>query len=119
MSNNEHYPEQPTLWDESTADSTPMRRRERPRPEATPPRQSTAPANPQPHPAGERLRTAADVAAYLGVPIKTVYAWRSRGRGPKGFRIGKHLRWRRPNVTLWSLTLFHDEKRASHPAQVS
>ncbi|TWG98545.1 helix-turn-helix protein [Nocardioides sp. J9] len=43
------------------------------------------------------------MAAYLGVPVKTVYAWRSRGRGPKGFRIGKHLRWRVATVFEWSL----------------
>lgn len=103
MSNNEQYPEQPALWDESTPDSTPMRRRTRPRPEAAPPLQGTAPANLQRHPTGERLWTAADVAAYLGVPVKTVYAWRSRGRGPKGFRIGKHLRWRVATVFEWSL----------------
>lgn len=103
MSNNEHNTEQPALWDESTPEPTPTRRRKRPRLEAASPVQPTAPADPQRHAAGERLWTAADVAAYLGVPIKTVYAWRSRGRGPKGFRIGKHLRWRVATVFEWSL----------------
>lgn len=103
MSNNEHDLEQPVLWDEPAPKSTPTRSRTRQRTDAAPPAQSTAPANPQPHPGGERLWTAADVAAYLGVPIKTVYAWRSRGRGPKGFRIGKHLRWRVATVFEWSL----------------
>lgn len=103
MSNSEHALEQPALWDEPTPEPIPTRRRTRPRPEAAPPPQPTAPANLQRHPAGERLWTAADVAAYLGVPVKTVYAWRSRGRGPKGFRIGKHLRWRVATVFEWSL----------------
>lgn len=103
MSDNEHDLEQPALWDEPTPEPLPTRSRTRPRPEAAPPPRPTAPANLQRHPAGERLWTAADVAAYLGVPVKTVYAWRSRGRGPKGFRIGKHLRWRVATVFEWSL----------------
>ena len=103
MSDNEHHSEQAALWDEPTAKSTPTRGRRRRRPDAAPPPQPTAPANLQRHPTGERLWTAADVAAYLGVPVKTVYAWRSRGRGPKGFRIGKHLRWRVATVFEWSL----------------
>ena len=103
MSNHQHHPEQAALWDEPTPESTPTRRRTRRRPEAAPLAPPTALAAPQPHPDGERLWTAADVAAYLGVPIKTVYTWRSRGRGPKGFRIGKHLRWRVATVFEWSL----------------
>ncbi|MBM0125383.1 helix-turn-helix transcriptional regulator [Pimelobacter simplex] len=103
MSNNKHHSDQPALWEEPTSESTPTRGRRRGRPEAAPPTQPTGPAEPQRHPVGERLWTAADVAAYLGVPVKTVYAWRSRGRGPKGFRIGKHLRWRVATVFEWSL----------------
>lgn len=103
MSNNKHRSEQPALWNESTPESTPTRRRTRSRLEAARPIQPTPPAEPRRNPAGERLWTAADVAAYLGVPVKTVYAWRSRGHGPKGFRIGKHLRWRVATVFEWSL----------------
>lgn len=101
MSDNEHHSEQAALWDEPIPESTPTRMRTRPRLEAAPPTQPTAPADP--HAARDRLWTAADVATYLGVPVKTVYAWRSRGRGPKGFRIGKHLRWRVATVFEWSL----------------
>ena len=103
MSNNKDHSEQPALWDEPRPESTPKRVRTRPRPEAAPPTPSTALGQSQGHPEGERLWTAADVAAYLGIPVKTVYAWRSRGRGPKGFRIGKHLRWRVATVFEWSL----------------
>lgn len=103
MSDNEHPFEQAALWDEPTAKSTPTRRRTRRRPDAAPTPQPTGLAEPQHPSGGERLWTAADVAAYLGVPVKTVYAWRSRGRGPKGFRIGKHLRWRVATVFEWSL----------------
>ena len=103
MNNNEHHSEQAALWDEPTPESTPPRRRSRARSKAAPPTPPASPADPRHRAVGERLWTAADVAAYLGVPIKTVYAWRSRGRGPKGFRIGKHLRWRVATVFEWSL----------------
>jgi excisionase family DNA binding protein len=41
------------------------------------------------------------VAELLGVPKATLYAWRSRDEGPKGFKIGKHLRYRRSEVERW------------------
>lgn len=47
------------------------------------------------------LMTPIDLATYLGVPLATVYAWRSRGQGPTGERIGKHLRYRRADVESW------------------
>jgi excisionase family DNA binding protein len=41
------------------------------------------------------------LAAYLGVPLRTVYAWRSRGEGPQAFRVGRHVRYRRCDVEKW------------------
>jgi len=42
-----------------------------------------------------------EVAAELGVPLRTVYAWRSTGRGPRGARFGRHVRFRREDVDAW------------------
>ena len=42
-----------------------------------------------------------DVANYLGVPIGTVYQWRSRGDGPPGRRVGKHVRYKPDDVERW------------------
>lgn len=39
-----------------------------------------------------------EVAAYLGVPIKTLYQWKLRGTGPSASKIGKHLRYRWEDV---------------------
>lgn len=47
---------------------------------------------------GESLLTVAEVAAYLAVPVRTVYAWRSRGVGPVGISVGRHVRYRREVV---------------------
>ena len=49
----------------------------------------------------DRLWTVQDVSYYLGVPVQTVYAWRSSGRGPGGRRVGKRLRYRPADVRAW------------------
>ena len=49
----------------------------------------------------DRLWTIQDVAHYLGVPVQTLYQWRSRGYGPKGVRIGRHVRYRADDVRSW------------------
>jgi excisionase family DNA binding protein len=60
------------------------------------------------------LLTVEDLAAYLDVPVATLYAWRCRGQGPVGFRVGKHLRYRRSDVEAWirgRLELTRDARR--------
>jgi len=42
-----------------------------------------------------------DVAEQLGVPVKTVYTWRTRGTGPRGIRVGKHVRYRQSEIDFW------------------
>lgn len=48
-----------------------------------------------------RLWTVEDVAEYLGVPRNTLYQWRTKGYGPRGVRIGKHVRYRPDDVNAW------------------
>lgn len=52
----------------------------------------------------ERLLTIGDLAAMLGVPVDTLYGWRHRGEGPQGYRIGRHVRYRRSVVEAWLVT---------------
>ena len=42
-----------------------------------------------------------EVASYLGVPLRTVYRWRTRGDGPRGYRVGRHVRYRVGDVERW------------------
>jgi len=42
-----------------------------------------------------------ELAALLDVPVTTVYRWRSRHEGPKGIRIGRHVRYRVEDVEAW------------------
>lgn len=41
------------------------------------------------------------VAKYLGVSIDTVRAWRYRGVGPVGHRVGRHVRYHRDEIDRW------------------
>lgn len=47
------------------------------------------------------LLSPADLAAYLAVPLATVYRWRSRSEGPRGYRVGRHVRYRLDDVERW------------------
>ena len=43
----------------------------------------------------------ADVSAYLGVPVQTLYAWRKARTGPPAAKVGKHLRYDPDAVRAW------------------
>ncbi|MFF1730072.1 helix-turn-helix transcriptional regulator [Streptomyces sp. NPDC058247] len=49
----------------------------------------------------ERYLTPTDVADLLGVPVETLYQWRRKGTGPKGFRVGRHVRYHPGDVGSW------------------
>ena len=49
----------------------------------------------------EPLWTPIDVAAYLGVPVQTLYQWRRKGFGPPARRVGRHLRYEPNAVRVW------------------
>jgi predicted DNA-binding transcriptional regulator AlpA len=49
--------------------------------------------------ADERLMTITDLSTMLRVPVDTLYGWRHRGEGPRGYRVG--LRYRRSGVEAW------------------
>ena len=50
---------------------------------------------------GERLMSITDLSEMLGVPIHTLYRWRHKGEGPVGYRIGRHVKYRRATVEAW------------------
>lgn len=47
------------------------------------------------------LLTVHDLAAYLDVPVKTIYTWRHHHTGPRGIKVGRHLRFRWVDVEMW------------------
>ena len=56
----------------------------------------------------ERLLTKAEVAERLRIPVKTMNFWRSKGKGPKGKRIGTHVMYRESDVEAWIKQQFED-----------
>ncbi|MBK1785976.1 helix-turn-helix domain-containing protein [Prauserella sp. ASG 168] len=48
-----------------------------------------------------RLWTVDDVSDYLGIPVSTLYDWRTRDYGPPAKRVGKYLRYKAEDVTAW------------------
>ncbi|MBQ0986208.1 helix-turn-helix domain-containing protein [Streptomyces sp. WAC 00631] len=48
-----------------------------------------------------RYLTPIDLADLLGVPVETVYQWRRKRTGPRGFRVGRHLRFDPEDVRAW------------------
>lgn len=49
----------------------------------------------------ERLMTITELSTMLGIPVDTLYGWTHRGLGPVGYRIGRHVRYRRQAAEEW------------------
>ncbi len=58
--------------------------------------------------------TLSELAAQLGVSVQTLYDLRSQGRGPRGFRVGRELRFRVTEVEAWLAGLEADDAER-HP----
>lgn len=57
----------------------------------------------------DRLLTVDEVAEWLQVAVRTIYAWRVRGVGPPAIRVGGQLRFRRSDIERWL------EEHCNHP----
>ncbi|MFI6428624.1 helix-turn-helix transcriptional regulator [Promicromonospora sp. NPDC050880] len=42
-----------------------------------------------------------ELADYLGLPVRTIYAWRTEGKGPRGVLLGKHVKFYASDVQAW------------------
>ena len=51
--------------------------------------------------AAQRLWTVDDVAAFLQVPVATLYQWRHHRTGPPAYKVGRHLRYDPKAVHAW------------------
>ena len=60
--------------------------------------------------------TLSQLAAQLGVTVQTLYDLRSQGRGPRGFRVGRELRFRVSEVDAWLAQQEADDAER-HPRQ--
>jgi excisionase family DNA binding protein len=67
----------------------------------------------------ETLLTPDVVAKRLGVPLKTLYYWRTMGVGPPAYRIGRHLRYRDVDVETWLAERRSPQARPAVEARVA
>lgn len=51
--------------------------------------------------ATEPAMTLSELAAHLSVSTQALYDLRSKGRGPRGFRVGRELRFRISEINAW------------------
>jgi excisionase family DNA binding protein len=49
----------------------------------------------------ESWLTLPEVAGVLRVSPRTLYSWREEGGGPPGYRVGRRLLFKRPEVDAW------------------
>ncbi|MET9408143.1 helix-turn-helix domain-containing protein [Streptomyces sp. NPDC002935] len=50
----------------------------------------------------DQYLTPEDLVILLRLPsVETVYQWRRKGTGPRGFRVGRHLRFDPQDVRAW------------------
>lgn len=61
-----------------------------------------------------RLVDVHQLATYLDVPVKTLYAWRYRRKGPPALRVGRHLRYRWSDIDRW---VSEQLKRSEEPVR--
>jgi predicted DNA-binding transcriptional regulator AlpA len=53
-------------------------------------------------PLPDQYLTPEDLVILLRLPsVDTVYQWRRKGTGPRGFRVGRHLRFDPEDVRAW------------------
>ena len=72
------------------------------------------------HPAAalEAVLSISELAADLGVSVQAIYDLRSQGRGPRGFRVGRELRFRISEVEAWLAGLEEADQRR-HPRRAA
>lgn len=62
----------------------------------------------------EPLLSTTELAERLHVSVQTLYDLRSHGRGPRGFRVGRELRFRASEIHAW-LGRMEADDASRHP----
>ncbi|MDR0488228.1 MAG: helix-turn-helix domain-containing protein [Propionibacteriaceae bacterium] len=58
----------------------------------------------------QRLLSVTELSEFLGIPVSTIYDWRTHGKGPMAYRLGKHLKFMSSDVKAW-MALHRDDAR--------
>ena len=57
----------------------------------------------------EQVLSLSELCAHLQVNAQTIHDLRSQGRGPRGFRVGRELRFRISVIDAWLERMEHDD----------
>jgi excisionase family DNA binding protein len=60
----------------------------------------------------ERWLSRGELADRLGLPVKTLAQWASKGTGPLYARMGRHVRYRLSDVVEWEAARVEDRHEA-------
>jgi len=53
----------------------------------------------------DRLWSAKEAVAFLGLPVATLHQWRYLGVGPKAYKVGRWLKYDPGDIVAW----LHDQ----------
>ncbi|MEV6053869.1 helix-turn-helix domain-containing protein [Streptomyces sp. NPDC052107] len=60
-------------------------------------------------PLPDQYLTPEDLVTLLRLPsVETVYQWRRKGIGPRGFRVGRYVRFDPEDVRVWVESLMEE-----------
>jgi excisionase family DNA binding protein len=59
----------------------------------------------------EQVLSLTELCEHLHVSAQTIYDLRSQGRGPKGFRVGRELRFRISEIEAWLARMETEDDR--------
>jgi excisionase family DNA binding protein len=51
--------------------------------------------------AAPRLLSPQEVANFLGIPLGSLYQWRTKGTAPRAVKVGRHIRFRQEDLDAW------------------
>ncbi len=49
----------------------------------------------------DRLWSAKEAAAFLGLPVATLHQWRYLGTGPRAYKVGRWLKYDPADIVAW------------------
>lgn len=49
----------------------------------------------------DRWLSTQEFAEFIGLPVETIYYWRKRGSGPRGVKIGRHVKYKLSEIDAW------------------
>lgn len=66
---------------------------------------------------GDDVLSLSELCTQLHVTAQTIYDLRSQGRGPRGFRLGRELRFRKREIDAWLSRLESEDDQHHYPGR--